>query len=332
MKKILKVILKIVIGLVCLVLIVLGGVKLVDRIAFSAFYSNAEVLCPMPGVNDGLVQQGFDYVEEDNVFLVTGYMADGTAGRVYVISEDGEESYTQLQTADGEAYLKHTGGIVRNGDYVYITADDGGLDVFDYSEILSGAASVKQLGNVPTYNIPAHCYIYNGYLLAGSFYIAEDYETPAHERIETPTGELNPSLITVFKLDETCEFGIDPTPRALISTPKCVQGMCITDDGKIVLSTSYGLSPSQLFVYDTTDLPVTENYTFTDGENFTFEGLKLYYLDSDSQVEVIQAPPMAEELVYLDGKIYVMNESACNKYIFGKFTSGYNLYAYQYKD
>ena len=31
-----------------------------------------------------------------------------------------------------------------------------------------------------------------------------------------------------------------------------------------------------------------------------------------------------------DNKIYVMSESACNKYIFGKFTSGFNVYAYKY--
>ena len=39
---------------------------------------------------------------------------------------------------------------------------------------------------------------------------------------------------------------------------------------------------------------------------------------------------MSEELVCLDGKIYVFNESACNKYIFGKLTTGFNLYAYDY--
>lgn len=331
MKKIGKIILRILIGLVCFVIVALGGVKLVDWVAFSAFYTRSEAVCSMPGSNDGLVQQGFDYVEESQTFLAVGYMTDGTAARVYVFDENGVKSYTQLLTADGKAYTKHTGGITHYGDYVYVTADDGGLDVFDFSDIMQGAESVKMLGNVPTYNIPAHCYVYNGYLFAGSFFIEEDYETPAHERITTPNGDQNTSIITVLKLDDNQAFGVDPTPKAVISTRRCVQGMCITDDGKIVLSTSYGLSPSQLFVYDTTNLPMTENYTFSDGENI-FAGLPLYYLDSANVVEVIQTPPMAEELVYLDGKIYILNESACNKYIFGKFTSGYNLYAYSYEE
>ena len=38
---------------------------------------------------------------------------------------------------------------------------------------------------------------------------------------------------------------------------------------------------------------------------------------------------MAEELVYKDGKVYIMNESASSKYIFGKFTSGNYVHTYK---
>ena len=71
MKKLLKILLKVLIALVILVVVVLGAVKLVDWVAFSSFYSKSEVAYSMPGVNDGLVQQGFDYVEEDKVFLLS---------------------------------------------------------------------------------------------------------------------------------------------------------------------------------------------------------------------------------------------------------------------
>ena len=79
-----------------------------------------------------------------------------------------------------------------------------------------------------------------------------------------------------------------------------------------------------------------ENYTFKgttkNGDEFSFENIKLLYLDSQNCEQVIKAPPMAEELVYLDGKIYIMNESASNKYIFGKITSGRYVFAYDYKN
>lgn len=325
-KKILSVIWKILLSLVLLVVIVLLGFKAYDAIRYNSFYSNSEKAFKTPGANDNFVQQGFDYIPHEEKFLVTGYMSDDTASRVYVLDKEGTVlSYTELKKTDGSDYCGHTGGIVHYGPYVYITGATG-LDVFSYLDILEGKESTKLLGSVKTYNNPAHCYIQDGYILAGSFFIEEDYETPAHERITTPAGDANTSVITVFKIDDSFEFSVNPKARAVISTTRCVQGMCITDDGKVVLSTSYGLSNSQLFVYDASKLACEDGYDF--GE---FNDIPIYYLDSSSLVEVIKAPPMAEELVYLDGKIYVLNESACNKYIFGKITTGFNVYAYNYK-
>ncbi len=334
MKKILILISKILGVLVAVVIVALLGFKAFDGIKHAAFYKNADPVFKTPGIKDNFVQQGFDYVEQDEVFLVTGYMSDKTCSRVYVVQADGSSSFVQLKKADGSDYTGHTGGIVRRGEYVYITGADG-LDVFPYADIIAGKDSVQKLGEVKTYVDPAHCYIFGDYILTGSFFIESDYETPAHERMTTPCGDENTSIITAFKLDESQPFGVDPVPKAVISTRKKVQGMCVTDDNKVVLSTSYGLSTSQLFVYDTSDLPVVENYTFVgttkDEEAFSFENVTLLYLESEDCVQVINAPPMAEELVYLDGKIYIMNESASNKYIFGKITTGRKIYTYSYR-
>ena len=37
---------------------------------------------------------------------------------------------------------------------------------------------------------------------------------------------------------------------------------------------------------------------------------------------------MSEEIVYKEGKIYIMSEAASNKYIFGKFVGLGNFYSY----
>ena len=39
-------------------------------------------------------------------------------------------------------------------------------------------------------------------------------------------------------------------PDNVFSIPGMVQGTCITDDGRIVLSVSYGIAPSHLLVYN----------------------------------------------------------------------------------
>lgn len=305
----------------------------VDRIRFHHFYQTAESTFAVPGIHSGYVPQGFDYDTERGLFLSTGYMSNKKASRVYVLDGKGNARYSELANADGSAYKGHTGGIVHNGAYVYITGKSG-LDVFAYQDILDGAHTVQKIGEIPTYIDPAYCYIAGEYLLTGSFYLKGEYETADYERMDTPSGEYNPALITAYKLDKTAKFGVNPDPCAVISTRKCVQGMCITDSGKIVLSTSYGLTDSNLFVYDIAKLTVEDGYTFAgttdDGTTFSYPNIKRVFLDGNSLVDKIKAPCMTEELVYLDGKIYIMNESACNRYIFGKLTSGRKIYAYPY--
>lgn len=305
----------------------------VDRIRFRDFYKKAEVAFSAPDIHSGYVPQGFDYDGERDVFLSAGYMSNGENSRVYVMDGNGGEYYVSLTNADGSAYVGHTGGIAHYGEYVYITGDDG-LDVFSYTDILEGKTTVEKLGEIKTYLNPAYCSVVNGYLLTGSFYRAGNFETAEYERMDTPSGDHNPAVMAAFKLDGDCAFGVDPAPKAVISTRGKVQGMCVTDGGKIVLSTSYALSASKLYVYDSAELTVEDGYVFegtTDGgEAFAFHGIKRVFLDGDSHVDTIKAPCMAEELVYLNGKIYIMNESASNLYIFGKLTSGRKIYAYPY--
>ena len=57
----------------------------------------------------------------------------------------------------------------------------------------------------------------------------------------------------------------------------------------------------------------------------------LYYLDSVNLKDTVVLPPMSEELVCKDGRVHVMFESACNKYIYGKFIRGWRVFAYEFE-
>ena len=314
-----------------IVLVLLLGIKVGERLRYFNFYKNAVKEFKMPGISDNLVQQGMEYVDEHDVFLICGYMSDDTASRVYVVSADGEVlSKTMLQNEDGSDYLGHTGGIEYYGDCVYITEGtgelgyDGGLDVFSFADILNGAESVKKLGRVKTYNNPAYCHIYNGYMFVGEFYREIDYETLASHRMTTPAGDENTALITVFKLDDS-EFHISGAPVAGITTTGAVQGMYVLGDDQIVLSSSWGLTTSHLYVYDVNKVTCFDENCVIDGNTFP-----VYHLDRESLVADIEAPPMTEEIVYKDGRIFILCESASNKYIYGKFMSGRYLYSYNW--
>ncbi len=163
-------------------------------------------------------------------------------------------------------------------------------------------------------------------MFVGEFYREIDYETADSHKITTPAGDHNPALITVFRLDDS-PLGISGAPIAGITTIGAVQGMGMhmLGDKQIVLSTSRGLSSSHLHFYDMNETTYTEETVDVDGIS-----IPVYHLDSANLIREQVLPPMAEELVYKDNKIYILNASACNKYIYGKFMSGNYLYSYDY--
>lgn len=345
-----------------ILLVAVLGFKLYDYIGAAEFYNNSEVVFATPGVYDSnFVPQGMTYDEKADRYFFAGYMGkpiigelgDDIAARVYVRNSDGSVTFTRLLNADGTPYTDHTGGVEFFGDYVYVTGEDShGLDVFSAKDIIEGKSETKMLGTVKTYNSPAHTYTfdYNGerYILAGSYHKDETvYLTPEHEKFTTPAGDNNTSVMTVFKLDANAEFGINPTPVALISAREMIQGICITPDGQMVISSSWGLATSNLFFYDLSKVQSTvlDKYegTITYGdledenanrykEDFSFENVPVYFVDSSCLVNTVVAPPMSEELVCKDGLIVVFCESACNKYMFGKISTGYSTYGYKYEE
>lgn len=309
---------------VIIIAILLIGIRIGEKFAFASFYDNAKRELPIPAVNGGFVGQGLDYVEEEEVFITCGYSAKkGNASMVYVMKADGTSVKCELKKADGSNYRGHTGGIAHYKDYCYITGADG-CDVFALSDILAGGEA-KKIGEIasPEGHDPAFVTVHEGKLYEGSFYRAGNYENPENEKIKTPNGDNNKALIYVYDLDDTAEYCVNQTPKAAYSTVGLVQGMCFTDT-QIVLSTSYGLAASHLKYYD---LSKAAHEQKTIGQNT----IELYYLDGSCLERDVTAPPMSEEIVYKDGRLFIMTESASDKYIFGKFMSGRYMYSYKQK-
>ena len=342
------------------ILVAVGGFKLYDYIGAAEFYNNSEKVFKTPGVNDSnFVPQGMTYDEASNTYFFTGYMGkpiigelgNDIASRVYFMDSEGNVGYASLCMDNGEPYTDHTGGVEVFDKYVYVTGEDShGLDVFLLEDILDGGEAVMQ-GTVKTYNSPAHTYTfdYEGqrYILAGSYHKDETvYVTPDHEKVAIPeTDKTNTSVMTVFKLNADATYGVEPEPVAIISAREMIQGICMTPEGQLVISSSWGLATSKLFFYDMDDFVCIENYnykgTVTYGdledenaektyEDFDFT-VPCYVMDSHDPEKTVVAPPMSEELVCRDGMIIVFCESACNKYMFGKITTGFDTYGYKYK-
>ena len=304
MKKILKFIGKlimfVIIGILALILVTIIGLNIAKHFIYSDYYSIKTDICKNPGLNDGFVCQGIAVSEENNVILVCGYMKDKTNSRIYVTDLDSNSYYVEL-TRGGEKYTGHAGGLAITGDTVYI-ANAKKIYSFSLSSVLSASnGDIVDIGSGTKVNTNASfVYTDEEYLYVGEFHDGGKYVIENHEH-ETAEGT-HYAICTKFALSDL------ETPIAVYTLRNNVQGICFTPNGKVVLSTSYGLTDTIYYVYDLDSAA---------DSGLTFDGAPVYYLD-DLEKE-IHGPAMGEDLDYFNGRIITLTESASQKYIFGKF-------------
>lgn len=304
MKKILKFIGKlimfVIIGILALILVTIIGLNIAKPFIYSDYYSIKTDICKNPGLNDGFVCQGIAVSEKNEVILVCGYMKDKSNSRIYVTDFDSNSYYVEL-TRGGEKYTGHAGGLAITGDTVYI-ANAKKIYSFPLSSVLSASnGDIVDIGSGTKVNTNASfVYTDEEYLYVGEFHDGGKYVIENHEH-ETAEGT-HYAICTKYALSDL------ETPITVYTLRNNVQGICFTPNGKIVLSTSYGLTDTIYYVYDLDSAA---------DSGLTFDGAPLYYLD-DLEKE-IHGPAMGEDLDYFNGRIITLTESASQKYIFGKF-------------
>ena len=326
-KPLIRKILKVFIILFIVVDVLLIGGIIYLKLPVSDYYSHSEKGFLIPDINDGFVAQGLAYDERSDCFFITGYMNDKTVSPIYMVEKESGVCIKTLkmQNPDGSEFYGHAGGMTVHGDYVYVAGSaDHCLYVFSYADAtkLNDGDFIKSIGTfmMPDEMSVAFVASDTDCLYSGEFYRAENYETEESHKMTTDAGDYNQALIFGYRFSDSDDavFGLESEPFEAYSVTDLVQGMELKD-GRIYLSTSYGVAFSHILVYDK---PVSK-------KTYTLAGvtMPLYELDSASKVNDYKFAPMSEEIVFVDGKLYTMCESASNKYIFGKLTSARWCYA-----
>lgn len=298
-KKVLKIVLAVFLALIMLILLVWGGLNLFKPVIYSEFFSIDSVICKNPGLNDGFVCQGIAVDEQSGKVIVSGYMKDDSASRIYVTDKDNNVRYVTLSNG-GKPFTGHMGGIAIGRDSVYFPSGSK-LVVVPLADVLNeNTKDIDIAGKTIAMMHSISCVFANEeYLYIGQFHDGGKYVIEGHE-METAEGT-HYAFVTCYDLDDLT------TPTHIYSVRDRVQGFCMTPDGQAVLSTSYGLTSSVYYVYDTNGLQVDTQ----------FEGIDVYFLDHCQRQ--FSGPAMSEDLDYSNGLVVTFSESASDKYIFGKF-------------
>lgn len=311
--KIFNIVLKSVLGFFSGIFIILFvfvfSLNLIKFAIYSDYYSIEKEVCMNPGLNQGMVPQGIAVSEEQDLILTSGYMKDNSASRIYITNTKNKTKYVELYK-DSKKFTGHVGGIALEGDNVYI-ADGSKVYVLSLKALLAadGKIELKKSFSTKFTNFShsaSFAYANGDYVYIGEFHDGGQYITK--NKIEMD-GITHYSICSVFHKDDLTK------PVKIYSLPNKVQGFCLTDDGTVVLSTSYGLANSQYYIYMPEAIKKHPN---------DYHGIPVYFLGEPTKL--VKGPAMSEDLSYANGKVYCMTESACDKYIFGKFFFANSIY------
>jgi len=318
-----------ILSLVALIAVVLVGFIGYVMLPVSSYYGASERAFEIPGLNDDFVPQGFCYDSERNYFIMSGYSSDGASSPIYIVDRDGGALVreTRLLKEDGSSFTGHAGGVAIWRDYLYVAGGSAKcLYVYSYSDVLSsdtakciGKVSLKSSDN--NYVSASFVTVHANVLTVGEFYDGEKYTTLDWHTITTNAGDENHALAYRFELSPDVELGVIDEPFEAYSIPNKVQGLCF-DDNMLYLSTSYGLKHSYIYEYDISKAYKTHRVGMLGDTS-----IPVYEIDSSCLVGEYKLPPMSEEILMLEDRLYTMCESASPKYIFGKLTCGKWCYA-----
>ena len=121
---------------ISLALLTVGVLNIAKFAIYSNYYSIKTDLCKNPGLSDGFVCQGICAYEQEEKFLVSGYMMDNSPSRIYVTDAENNSYYVWVTYGSGKAFTGHSGGIAISDDSAYI-ASGNKLYVISLSSILS---------------------------------------------------------------------------------------------------------------------------------------------------------------------------------------------------
>lgn len=292
-------------------------------IYYREFYGRAKQEFAVPGLNENFVPQGLESCGGGH-YLISGYIAGKGESRIYSVTRNGSVREIRVCRKDGKRLISHSGGICTNGPFTYLAGGNGNCYVLSSADLFDKTSeNADILGTIHTRNSASFCCLQGDNLLIGEYEYGKRFQTPVSHHLRTPSGDQNRGLILSYPLNGNQIFGVDPICDAAYSIPSRVQGMCFTNDGRIVLSASSFHGNSQLLLFGGGDVLKRRQGIYWIGGY----PVPLYYLDSESCEKAIPLPPYSEETVFENNRLFILFESASSRFRFGRLVGGQYVYS-----
>lgn len=267
------------------------------------------------GLKDNFVPQGITYLKKQKKFLISGYVSKKhEASRIYVVDKEtyAFEKFVTLKFATGKLYNGHAGGIASFGDSCWVSSE-GRAYRFLLDDLLKAKSgdSIRIIDSLNTRNNADFCFVHDDHLWVGEFYKLGKFPTDINHHILHDDGTSSHAVAFGFKLSPCVTCGVESdVPDKALSLPDIAQGVVVSGD-RIFVSCSYAISNSAVYEYKNVFFKKSKKLIIVDEQK-----VQLFELDSSALVGEHVLPEMSEEIELVDDRIFIVFESASNKYKF----------------
>ena len=301
--------------------------------AYADFLAAAKPAFLIPGLEEGCVPQGMGLCAAKGRLYISNYFtADGMPSVITALDAQSGTLKAEyfLYQPGGAAFDSHVGGVAVSDTTLYVSAkldNDGGYSIAaipleSLAESGSQNVSVETIIQLPV--SPSFLNYSDGVLWVGNFYHPDkDYGLSPAMNFTTAAADGDYGCyILGYRLGEDAAARMQPAagaaypiPDYVLAAPDRIQGMTLTEDGRAVLSQSYGRKNDSTLLGYTLDLTKTPALTAEVGG----QQVPCWVLDSTCQNMSLTAMPMTEALSLApDGGVYVLFESGAMHYSDGK--------------
>ena len=264
------------------------------------------------GLKEGFVPQGLAFATKENKFLISGHMSKkNEPSRIYIVDEKTYqlEKFVTLFFG-GKFFTGKASGISVFADSVFVSSEGRVFRVLlsDLIDAKNGE-SVRVLDSFETGNNADFCTVDGRFLWVGEHYKLGKTKTDTTHHITLESGEQSHAVAFAFPLSICSTCGVESKiPQKAIAIPDMVQGMCFAD-GKIYLSTSGSGFKSNVCVYDNVLVQKPHKKMVLDDKT-----VDLWEMCGKDLKKNYVLPEMSREIVWGQGKLFVLFNSASKKH------------------
>lgn len=264
----------------------------------------------IPGLAEGSIPQGICYIEEQDVFLTTGYHKGGAPSTVFLIDKSSGKLFKSVKLYDneGKPFCGHVGGIASDGTWVWIGSENN-IYVFSY-DLIKNANDMDSviLSKAIPCSVNADYVYWDGtQLWVGEYNYEPFYRTDASHIAIDSAGKKYSALVIGYSI---VPFdGTVGKAELAFYVPDKVQAIILHNDGSIILSCSFWcFEDSKLMCYAMVENRESSTVIIDDKQ------IPVFYLAEQYLQWEISMPPMAEGIAFADGNYYILFESNARLY------------------